>query len=77
MALQTASHVRFHPVLVLTCFQLPKLLLEHYLREWAEALEHLDFAIAEFRDMKMQSSLERVLRHKDILRRSSSLIVFI
>ncbi len=32
--------------------------LEHYPKERAEALEHLDFAIAEFRDMKMQPSLE-------------------
>jgi len=32
-----------------------------------EALEHLDFAINEFRDMKMQPSLERALRHKEIL----------
>ena len=30
-------------------------------------LERLDFAIGEFRDMKMQPSLERVLRHKEIL----------
>ncbi|MFC1977227.1 hypothetical protein ACFLWS_03055 [Chloroflexota bacterium] len=30
-------------------------------------LEHLDFAIAEFRDMKMQPSLEKALRHKEIL----------
>jgi hypothetical protein len=32
-----------------------------------EALEHLDFAIGEFREMKMQPSLERALRHKEIL----------
>ena len=65
MALQTTSHVRFHLVLVLTCFRLPKLLLEHCPWEWAESLEHLDFAIAEFRDMKMQLSLERALRHNE------------
>ncbi|HTE85126.1 MAG TPA: hypothetical protein VK821_10365 [Dehalococcoidia bacterium] len=29
---------------------------------------HLDFAIAEFREMKMQPSLERALRHKDVLK---------
>jgi len=34
----------------------------------AEALAHLDFAIAEFRDMKMQPSLERALRRKDVLK---------
>jgi len=32
------------------------------------ALEHLDFAIAEFREMKMQPALERALRHKGLLR---------
>ena len=30
--------------------------------------EHLDFAIGEFRDMKMQPSLEGALRHREILR---------
>ncbi len=30
--------------------------------------EHLDFAIGEFRDMKMQPSLERALSHSDILK---------
>jgi len=33
-----------------------------------EIARHLNFAIAEFRDMKMQPSLERALRHKDILK---------
>jgi transposase len=33
-----------------------------------DALEHLDFAIKEFREMKMQPSLGRALRHKDILK---------
>jgi hypothetical protein len=31
-------------------------------------LEHLDFAVKEFREMKMQPSLERTLRHKEILK---------
>jgi ribosomal protein L40E len=31
-------------------------------------LEHLDFAIREFQEMKMQPSLERALRRKDILK---------
>lgn len=42
-------------------------LLEHYPDEKAEALEHMDFAIGEFCDMKMQPSLARALRHKEIL----------
>jgi len=33
----------------------------------AEGLQHLDFAIAEFREMKMQPSLERALKHKGLL----------
>ena len=33
-----------------------------------EAMAHLDFAIAEFRAMKMQPSLERALRHKELLK---------
>ena len=33
-----------------------------------EANEHLDFAIAEFREMKMGPSLERALRHKGLLK---------
>ena len=41
---------------------------KHYPKEGAEALEHLDFAIGEFRDMKMQPSLERALKHKEILK---------
>ena len=36
--------------------------------ERAEALEHLDFAIGELRDMKMQPSLERAPSHRDILK---------
>ncbi len=60
--------MRFRPELALTRLQLAKLLLEHYPEEKAAALKHLDFAIKEFRDMKMQPSLERALRHKDILK---------
>jgi len=33
----------------------------------AEAMRHLDIAIAELRDMKMQPALERALRHKEFL----------
>jgi len=34
----------------------------------AEAMQHLDFAIAELRAMKMQPALERALRHKEVLK---------
>jgi len=67
-ALKVASEMRFRPEVALTRLQLAELLLEHYLKERDEALEHLDFDIAEFRDMKMQLSLECALRHKEILK---------
>ena len=67
-AIKVCTEMRFRPELALTRLQLAELLLEHYPKERTEALEHLDFAIAEFRDMKMQPSLERALRHKDILK---------
>jgi len=44
------------------------MLLEHHPQERAEVLERLGFAIAEFRDMKMQPALERALRREDILK---------
>jgi hypothetical protein len=49
-------------------FQLAELLLEYYPNEKKEAVEHLDFATKEFREMKMQPSLERALRHKEIMK---------
>jgi tetratricopeptide (TPR) repeat protein len=67
-ATKVCSEMRFRPELALTRLQLAELLLEHYPKERAAALEHLDFAISEFRDMKMQPSLERALRHKEILK---------
>ncbi|UCB42804.1 MAG: hypothetical protein JSV77_10200, partial [Dehalococcoidales bacterium] len=66
-ALEVATDMRFRPEIALTRLQLAELLLEHYPDEKKEALEHLDFAINEFREMKMQPSLERALRHKEIL----------
>ena len=67
-AIRVCTELRFRPELALTRLQLAELLLEHYPAEKKEALEHLDFAIKEFREMKMQPSLERALRHKDILK---------
>ena len=45
-----------------------ELLLDHCPAEKKEALDQLDFAIKEFREMKMRPSLERALRHKEILK---------
>jgi len=67
-AIKDCTDMEFRPELALTRLQLAELLLEHYPDEKKEALEHLDFAIKEFQDMKMQPSLERALRHKDILK---------
>jgi tetratricopeptide (TPR) repeat protein len=67
-AIKDCTEMRFRPELALTRLQLAELLLEYYPKERAGALEHLDFAIKEFRDMKMRPSLERALRHKDILK---------
>jgi hypothetical protein len=68
LALAGATTIRFRPEIALTRLQLAELLLEHYPDERAAAIEHLDFAIAEFRDMKMQPSLERALRHRELLK---------
>ena len=55
-------------VVALSRLQLAELLMEQYPQEKSDAIAHLDFAIAEFRDMKMQPSLERALKHKEILK---------
>jgi eukaryotic-like serine/threonine-protein kinase len=67
-AVRICNDMKFRPELALSKLQLAELLLEHYPAEKKDALEHLDFAIKEFREMKMQPSLERALRHKDILK---------
>jgi class 3 adenylate cyclase/tetratricopeptide (TPR) repeat protein len=67
-AMDMAAGLRFRPEIALTKVQLAELLLEHYPDERAEAVEHLDFAIGEFREMKMQPALERALKHREILK---------
>ncbi len=66
-AIESATRTRHRPELALTHLQYAELLLEEP-GEHDEALEHLDFVIAEFRDMKMQPALERALRHKEVLK---------
>jgi class 3 adenylate cyclase len=63
-ALEVAQRVRARGESALVRWHLAELLLKHYPEERADALAHLDFVIPEFRDMKMQPSLERALRHK-------------
>jgi tetratricopeptide (TPR) repeat protein len=67
-AIKVCTEMSFRPEPALSRLQFAELLLEHYPAEKKEALEHLDFAIKEFREMKMQPSLERALRHKGILK---------
>jgi tetratricopeptide (TPR) repeat protein len=64
-AIRICTEMRFRPELALTRFQLAELLLEHYPKERAEALEHLNFAIAEFQEMNMQPSLKRALKYQE------------
>ena len=52
-ALKIATDMRFRPELALTRLQLAELLPGHYPDDKAEALEYLDFAINEFREMKI------------------------
>jgi tetratricopeptide (TPR) repeat protein len=66
-AIKVCTEMPFRPELALSRLNLAELILEHYPDEKKEALEHLNFAIQEFREMKMQPSLERALRHKDIM----------
>jgi tetratricopeptide (TPR) repeat protein len=66
-AIKVCTEMKFRPEMALTRLQLAGLLLEHYPHEKKKAVEHLDFAIKEFREMKMQPSLERALRYKEIL----------
>jgi len=58
-AIRVCTGMRFRPELALTRLELAELLLDHYPSEKKDALEHLDLAIKEFRDMKMRPSLER------------------
>ena len=66
-AIEVCTKVRFRPELALSRLELAELLLSHYPDERAAAGEHLGFAIAEFREMKMQPSLERALRRRGML----------
>jgi hypothetical protein len=66
--LDFANRVSTRPEVALCHLDLAELLLEHYPAERHAAIEHLDFAISEFQDMKMQPALERALRHRGLLK---------
>jgi tetratricopeptide (TPR) repeat protein len=67
-AVNLCSKARFRPELSLSRMGLAEVLLDHYPDEHDAAIEHLDFAIAEFREMKMQPSLERALGRRGLLK---------
>jgi hypothetical protein len=67
-ALEVCQMAHSRPEIALIRLDLAELLLKHYQDQRATAIDHLDFAIAEFRDMKMQPSLERALRHRELLK---------
>ena len=66
-ALEVCERVRFRPEIALIRLDLAELLLQGTPEEKAQAQEHMDFAIREFRAMKMKPALERALRHKNVL----------
>ena len=76
-SLPWATKLRHRPEVALTRLQMAELSLDSGsvearhawpLQSREEALQHLDFAIEEFRAMKMQPALERALRHKEVLK---------
>jgi hypothetical protein len=66
--LDVCQRTGFRPEVALIRLDMAELLLEHYPNERQAAIEHLDFAIAEFQDMKMQPALERALGHRGLLK---------
>jgi len=66
-AIDVSKDMRFRSELALSPFQLAELLFEHYPDEKEEALAHLNFAIDEFKEMKMQPSLEKAQALKESL----------
>ena len=81
-ALEVCREMPFRPEEALTHLHLAELMLDPSTspalseaeesgqgkdQDRAEVMEHLDTAIAEFRDMKMQPYLERALRHREKL----------
>jgi tetratricopeptide (TPR) repeat protein len=67
-AVEHYERTQERPELALTRLGLAELLLDHYPEEHEAAIEHLDFAIAELRDMKMQPALERALGRRGLLK---------
>jgi DNA-binding CsgD family transcriptional regulator len=62
-ALESAAKIHFRPEIALAHLQLAELLIREYSDSAtrAEAEEHLDFALTELQEMKMQPAMERAL----------------
>jgi len=67
-AFEVCERMRLRPEKALTALGLAELLLGGSDAEQAEAQPHLDFAIAELQEMKMQPALERALANKGLLK---------
>jgi class 3 adenylate cyclase len=59
-----ATRMRFRPEVAIVRLQIAEVLLVHYPADRVNALEHLDFALNEFREMKMAYYIERAVRLK-------------
>jgi len=66
--MRTCERFTNRPHMALARLGLAELLLDHHPDERDAAIEHLDFAIAELRDMKMQPALERALGRRGLLK---------
>ena len=64
-ALEVSANMRGRPEAAISRLDMAELFLSHYPSQRDEALGHLDIAIGEFGDMKMQPSLERALTLKE------------
>ena len=65
--LEVCAKTGFRPETATIRLHQAEVLLQQFPEENATAQEHLDFAIEEFRAMKMQPSLEQALQHKGLL----------
>ncbi|MEE8518881.1 MAG: hypothetical protein V3S98_07130, partial [Dehalococcoidia bacterium] len=63
-AIEATQRLRFRPELALSHLGLAELLLDSFPDERAEAIEHLDVAIAELTEMKMAPALEKAQSRK-------------
>lgn len=67
-ALDACERIRYRPEVAQIRLGLAELLLDGKPEQRDEALRHLDFAIGEFRAMKMQPALEQALAHRGLLK---------